>query len=163
MTGKIKSLVLLDNTVLSNFANIQRPALIRKALGDSAATVQEVIDELNVGVERGAIPDVDWSWLPIISMTDDERHAYRTLLKRLNEGEASCLIVASARGGRVLTDDRDARKIAMEMQISVSGTLGILVLLVDLGHISMQEADELLKLMIEKGYFSPIRSLVEIL
>ena len=53
MTGKVKSLVLLDNTVLSNFANIQRPTLIRRALGDSAATVQEVIDELNVGVERG--------------------------------------------------------------------------------------------------------------
>jgi len=163
MTGKEKGLVLLDNTVLSNFAIIQRPTLIKTALGDTAAAVKEVIDELRKGVEKGAIPDVDWSWLVIISMTRDEQATYRALLKRINKGEAACLAVASARGARVLTDDRDARKIAAEMQIPVSGTLGILVRLIDLGCLSVQDADALLAQMIAAGYFSPIRSLTEIL
>ena len=44
-------LVLLDNTVLSNFAHIQRPVLLKIALGDSAVTVQEVFEELMIGVE----------------------------------------------------------------------------------------------------------------
>ena len=72
MKARIEPLVLLDNAVLSNFANIQQPMLIKMALGDTVSTVQEVIDELMVGVEKGAIPDVNWAWLPILSMTHDE-------------------------------------------------------------------------------------------
>lgn len=163
MKARIEPLVLLDNTVLSNFANIQQPMLIKMALGDTVSTVQEVIDELKVGVEKGAIPDVNWAWLPILSMTHDEQATYRALLRRLNRGEAACLAVAFARGGRVLTDDRDARKIAVEMQIPISGTLGILVRLVDLGLLSVKEADQHLKKMIDTDYFSPVDSLTEIL
>jgi len=156
-------LVLLDNTVLSNFAHIQRHVLLKIALGESAVTVQEVIEELMIGVEKRVIPNVDWAWLPVISMNEEEKQAYQSLLQRLNKGEAACLAVAAVRGGRVLTDDRDARKIAAGMQIPISGTIGVLVRLIDLGELSVQEADALLAKMIAAGYFSPIRSLTEIL
>ncbi len=156
-------IVLIDNTVLSNFASVRRPDLVELALGEAAATVVEVLDELETGVSRKAIPRVDWSWLPVVSMREDERAVYQELLRKINKGEAACLAVAAARRGRVLTDDRDARKIAVEMQIPISGTLGVLVRLVDLGHLSAQNADELLASMIDQGYYSPVRSLSEIL
>ena len=160
---KNASIILLDNTVLSNFASIRRPELVKLAVGATAATVEEVLEELEAGVNSNAIPKVDWSWLPVVSMTEKERVTYQELLGKINKGEAACLAVAMAKGGRVLTDDRDARKIAIELQIPISGTLGVLVRLVDLGHLTTQDADDLLAAMIEQGYYSPIRSLTEIL
>ncbi len=157
------AIILLDNTVLSNFASIQRPDLVLLALGNSAATVEEVLDELEVGVNSKAIPQVNWSWLTTVAMTENERAVYQDLLRKINKGEAACLAVAAARGGRVMTDDRDARKIAVELQIPISGTIGILIRLVDLGRLTILDADEFLSEMIERGYFSPIRSLTEIL
>ncbi len=157
------AIILLDNTVLSNFASIQRPDLVLLALGDSAATVEEVLDDLEVGVNNKAIPPVNWSWLTTVAMTENERAVYQDLLRKINKGEAACLAVAAARGGRVMTDDRDARKIAVELQIPISGTIGILIRLVDLGRLTILDADEFLSEMIERGYFSPIRSLTEIL
>jgi len=161
--GKTSPIVLLDNTVLSNFSAVQRPDLVRLAVGASASIVQEVLDELKEGVRRNAIPQVDWSWLPVVSMTDEEQSVYGMLLERLNKGEAACLAVAMVREGRVFTDDRDARKIAVEMQIPVSGTLGVLIRLIDLRRLAVEDADHLLDDMIAKGYFAPIRSLTEIL
>lgn len=54
-------IVLLDNTVLSNFSNIERPDLVHLALGETAATVNEAFTEYMAGVQAGKIPDSDWS------------------------------------------------------------------------------------------------------
>jgi len=50
-----------------------------------------------------------------------------------------------------------------DMQIPVSGTLGLLVRLVDQGFLSLQEADDLLRRMIVAGYRSPVTRLAEIM
>jgi len=63
----------------------------------------------------------------------------------------------------VFTDDRDAREIAADMQIPVSGTLGLLVRLVDQGALSLQEADDPLRRMIASGYRSPVTQLADIM
>ena len=63
---------VVDNTLLSNFAHIQQPKLLATAF-DQPVTVPAVMDELEVGVQIARIPSVDWSWLPIIELTDDER------------------------------------------------------------------------------------------
>jgi hypothetical protein len=67
--GKTSPIVLLDNTVLSNFSAVQRPDLVRLAVGASASIVQEVLDELKEGVRRNAIPPVDWSKMLTICST----------------------------------------------------------------------------------------------
>ena len=41
---------------------------------------------------------------------------FQELLMRVNAGEAACLAVASQRNGRILTDDRDARKLAAQLK-----------------------------------------------
>jgi len=156
-------IALLDNTVLSNFSSIERPDLVQLALGGTAATVEEAYAELQAGIQLGKLPPCDWSWLPVLSLSDSERATYERLRERLNAGEAACLALATARECRVFTDDRDAREIAADTQIPISGTLGLLVRLVDQGFLSLQQADGLLRRMIAAGYRSPVTRLAEIM
>lgn len=154
-------LALLDNTVLSNFAIIHRTDLIRVAL-EEAATVPQVLDEFRAGVLNGRVPPADWSWLSVLSPTDEEQELFAKIALRLNDGEAACLAVAAQRGGQILTDDHDAREIAAKMRVSVSGTIGLLIRLIGTGVLEVPQADELLREMIAAGYRSPITSLTQI-
>ncbi|RME59079.1 MAG: DUF3368 domain-containing protein [Caldilineae bacterium] len=156
-------IALLDNTVLSNFAVVERSDLVQAALHEKCATLRQVLDEHQTGVQLGRLPSVDWSWLPILTLEDDELQLYKQLRTRLNAGEAACLSKA-ARGGYILfTDDRDARAVAAQMQIPVSGTLGLFMLLLDHSLLSLPEADNLLAQMVSAGYRSPVQSLEELL
>lgn len=156
-------IALLDNTVLSNFTLVERADLVRRALGDDAATTEAAWQELQIGVDIGRLPSQDWSWLPVLSLTEDETSLYRLFSRRLNAGEASCLAIAASRGCRVLTDDRDARELAAAWRIPVSGTLGLLLRLIDLEILSLAEGDDLLARMTSAGYRSPVDSLQELL
>lgn len=156
-------LALLDNTVLSNFAAVERPDLVRLALGEDAATSEAVWAELQTGMHIGKLPVQDWSWLPVLGLAEAETPLYDLLLDHLNPGEASCLAIAVARGCRVFTDDRDARELAARWRVPISGTLGLLIRLVDLKVLSLSEADVLLIGMITAGYRSPSTSLQELL
>jgi len=69
----------------------------------------------------------------------------------LGRGEASCIACAALRKLRIFTDDRDARRIALGLHVPVSGTLGVLLLLVDAGILSLNEADRCLSQMIDSG------------
>lgn len=154
---------LLDNTVMSNFAVVQQPELLRAAFGDAVATSQEAFDELQAGVEAGKLPALNWTWLPIWTLNATEIVRYRQICRRLNAGEAACLAMAVERGCRLLTDDRDARRLARHLQIPLSGTLGVLVRLMDLNHLGLAEADQLLRGMIAAGYRSPVTSLEDLI
>ncbi len=149
-------IALLDNTVLSNFALVGRPELLHLSLGNAAVTTQQVIDEFIAGVERGRLPETNWNWLSIVELVEEELSQYEQLLQRLNAGEASCLAIAVGRQGRILTDDRDARKLAAQLRVPVSGTLGVLLYLVEKRHLSLREANQLLLEMVSNGYRSPV-------
>ena len=155
-------IALLDNTVLSNFTLIERADLVQLALGENAATTQTVWDEFQTGIDLGRLPDQDWSWLPILTITEAEQPLYHLLTRRLNAGGAACLAIAAKRGYRVFTDDQDARELAAGRHIPVSGTLGLLILLVDLRIMSPATGDNLLIRMISAGYRSPVTSLQEL-
>ena len=152
---------VVDNTLLSNFAHIQRPELLEAAF-DQPVTVRAVMDELEVGVQTARIPTVDWSWLPIIELTDDERVMAERLNQTLGRGEAACIALAKSRQWIILTDDRDARRAAREAGLIVSGTLGALMNLVGEDALSLAEADEFLAIMIRSGYRCPVNSLSEL-
>jgi predicted nucleic acid-binding protein len=115
---------VVDNTLLSNFVHIQQPKLLAVAF-DQPATARAVMDELEVGVQITRVPSVDWSWLPIIELTDDERALAERLHQTLGRGEAACIALAKSRQWLVLTDDRDARRAAREAGLIISGTLGL--------------------------------------
>ncbi len=156
-------LALLDNTVLSNFTSIEHSQFIQQILGQDAATTTLVWDELQTGMRCGKLPRQDWEWLPILALQDTEKELFTFFSQRLNKGEASCLAIAATRQGRVFTDDRDARAIAIEWHIPISGTLGLLLRLIDTHSISLEEGDRLLKKMLIAGYRSPVETLKELL
>ena len=156
-------LILLDNTVLSNFALVGRPDLIQNATGTDAATTEAVWEEYQAGVRIGRLPVHDWSWLPNLPLDAADMPLYNFFTQRLNAGEASCLAIAARPGARVFTDDRDAREIAVSRAIPVSGTLGLLVRLIDLHILALNDADALLANMIAAGYRSPVMSLQQLM
>jgi predicted nucleic acid-binding protein len=155
-------IALLDNTVMSNFALVERPDLLRTAFGGTLATPQQAFNELVAGVRRGKLPDLDWSWLSVWALEAAETPHYRQFLRRLNAGEAACLAMAIHREGRLVTDDRDARELAHRLRIPLSGTLGVLVRLVDVGALQVEQADALLSRMMVAGYYWPVVSLEEL-
>lgn len=106
-------IVLLNNTVLSNFSAIGRPDLVRLAFpSETIATVRAVLAEHERGIQSQRFPPADWAWLTIIIPTATEEREAQALRDHLGQGEADCLAVAKARKTRFATDDRDARRTA---------------------------------------------------
>lgn len=154
---------LLDNTVLSNFTVIRRPDLSRIAFGEALATPQQAFDELQTGIRLGKLAVVDWQWLPVWTLEETEIPHYQQFRQWLNAGEAACLAMALERNCRILTDDRDAREFARRLRIPLSGTLGVLVRLIDIKRLTVDQGDQLLQEMLVAGYRSPVTSLRDIL
>jgi predicted nucleic acid-binding protein len=154
--------VFLDNTVLSNFSSIRRPDLIRAAFVEQVGTTEQAFQEMLDGITVGKIPACDWDWLARVSITPGERMQFETFHEHLGEGEASCLAMAKARGYKLATDDKDARRLARQLGISLTGTIGILAILVKQGQIGLDEGDRFLQEMVAAGYRSPLMTLKEV-
>ena len=159
-----KEAVVADNTVLSNFALIKREDILDKLFENTLFTTEEVIDELKRGEKRNVLPKRDWQWIKVLKMeSSQEEFLFRLLAESLGKGESSCLSIAISRDLKVLTDDRDARRLAQRRGVPVSGTIGVLVEAVREGLLSVEEANTMLSDMIEKGYFSPFETLDELI
>jgi predicted nucleic acid-binding protein len=152
---------ITDTTVLSNFAQVRQPGLL-KLLFSPLAAPASVLEELDHGVRSGLVPRSDWSWLDVVSPDSGEIAHAAELLLDLERGESDCIAVAKARGWSLLTDDRAARKLAARLGLEISGTLGCLDLLVLEGHLDCARADALLAEMVTHGYRSPVRSLLDL-
>lgn len=98
-----------------------------------------------------------------ISLTAKEQEQFILLLRILGEGEASCLAAALSHHGIVVTDDRAARNSCKELQIPVTGTLGIMKAACLDGSLDKQKADQMLHQMILQGFYSPINKISDIL
>jgi predicted nucleic acid-binding protein len=152
MSGRI----LLDNTVLVNFASVERPDLILDGAFDPVCTTPAVIAEYEAGAAAGRVPEDIWTSLPRVECTAEEDEFVRTLSDRLGAGERTCLAVAHHRNGLFASDDADARAAAHQHSIPVTGTLGILAASVQQGSLPRTQANTLLTEMIDAGYRSPL-------
>lgn len=152
-------LLVLDNTVMSNFALVGRVDWLRRVWPGMLVTSSEAWDELQVGIRLGRILETEWSWLAVLMLTEAEREIRDELVPPLDEGEAACLTLAQSRGYGFLTDDRVARREARRLGVPLSGTMGVLKSLVHEGHVSLDEADMALQQMIAVGYRAPLQSL----
>lgn len=155
-------LVVADTTVWSNFAHAGRPQWVQTAFA-GVASPRAVLAEITEGHRLGYLAGFDWSFVAELGLTAEEAGRAEQLEASLGLGEAACIAVAEARGVLLLTDDRAARRVARSLALQVSGTLGVLVRLVDSAELSMSEADDLLDRMIRAGYRSPVRSLDDLL
>jgi predicted nucleic acid-binding protein len=150
--------VLLDNTVLSNFAVVEATDLVLGLWGQACAITTDVWAEYQKGVEQGLVP-IQWQHVRQIELTAEEQNWLTNLPPRLGAGESSSLAVAYHRQGLLATDDRDARQAAVQWGVPTSGTLGILIAQVKRGHINLPEGNQLLGRMIQQGYRSPVEDL----
>ncbi len=150
---------VVDTTVLSNFAHAQRPDLLHLLFGSTIITTPTVMAELRVGEDRKLVPTCDWEWLQVHQLPSDEVELAAQLRQQLDAGETECLAVALARNLTFLSDDFAARRMAWQRGVKVSGTLGVLLLLVQDGHLTLADADDLLRTFVAHGYRSPVKSL----
>ncbi|MCB9432781.1 MAG: DUF3368 domain-containing protein [Ardenticatenaceae bacterium] len=156
-------IALLDNTVLSNFALVKRLPLLVQVFGKHLATTPYVVQEYEDGVRRGRVPPISFDWIAVLPLTRDELTQMTHLQQQVDAGEASCLAVALGRQGIVLSDDRNARQVAGQIGVAISGTLGVLVRLIKVGVLSLEEANRLLAQMIVYGYRSPVETLEQLI
>lgn len=155
--------VFLDATVLSNFASSDAVGFLETIL-DSPVVVPAVRDE----IERGQ--NLGHEYLtPAVDAFDDElpvgdRPAEDAAIrKRLDAGEAAALRGALEREGTLATDDLAARRLADELSVPVTGSIGLLVLGIERDQIDQETADGWLDVWrTERGYFAPVESVSEI-
>ena len=152
-------MILLDNTVLSNFAVIQQPECLWQAFAEGVGTSKQVFQEMERGVQLGRLPKCDWSWLHRFQLTDAENNQFYHLNDHLGKGEAACLSIAFHRKFKIATDDKDARRWAMRLLIPFTGTLGILAALVRQKQMTLDVSNDALQEMIAVGYHSPVTHL----
>ena len=160
---------LVDTTVLSNFAAVGRLELLKQLQGHlylPNEVYEEVLNGLEegygfyTGIEDQISPIAEDGWMELVSMvTEEEIRLFQSLPRRLHHGEAACLAIARQRNWAFLTDDKLARKMARDLGIVVSSTLGVLVQAVKREILMAEEGDTLLRAMIARGYRSPHSSL----
>lgn len=160
MTDAPRNATVLNTTVLSNFAHVDHVELLLEL--PRLVTVDAVQTELDEGSEthrylEGAL-DVLEDEIPVITPCSPAQKLEEQLLETLDSGEAQALAVAEAAEGMVVTDDGDARAIANERRIGLTGSIGLLVRFVENDRITVDTADAYLKRWIdEAGFRSPAR------
>lgn len=165
--------VITNTTVLSNFAAIGQLNLLRQLYGVVYIPI-EVYEEMQAGLEEGyrfyagidqlVYPFARRGWIRLTSVTgEQELRLLGELPRRLHRGEAACLAIAQHRGWLLLTDDLAARKEATRRGIRKSGSVGCLVLAVERGLCTLEQANLWLKDMIRHNYRSPVTDLTPLL
>lgn len=96
-------------------------------------------------------------WLRVLTPESTTEHRLRAEFDDLlDPGEASCLTLATSRQLTFVTDDLAARRLAAARNVSLTGTLGILLTLVRSDSLPLTEANEILTTMIQRRYRSPV-------
>ena len=137
---------------------------------DTSCITDFVSAEILKGIRAGhgglaAIPEaVKAGWLLEVSLTSrEEKTLFESLSISLGLGEASSLAVAARRGFRFASDDQAARREAGRLDVRLTGTIGILAKAVRLHLCDVKAADRYLSIMIDHGFYAPVRSIREVL
>jgi predicted nucleic acid-binding protein len=80
----------------------------------------------------------------------------------LGKGEGTCLAVAYNRKAILATDDQKARRIGLQWEVDITGTLGFLLFDIRIEHVELTTANTLLHQMVVTGYHSPVDDLNKI-
>lgn len=145
-------LVLLDNTVLTNFALVNRPDLVLDLWDTNSATTPEVMTEYQAGVTSRGFPGDIWNSLLQLTPNSVERDFAELLSPKLGSGERACLVIAVHRNGMLACDDAEARREARRFGLNVRQ-----------GRLTLSEANAMLEEMIALGYRSPVPTLNDLL
>ncbi len=151
--------LLLDNTILSNFGQVRRPDVLFDLWGAIMYTTRPVMDEYQNGVISRSLAVHAWENVSILEPTPAEVAFAAELPGDLGDGECSCLAIAIPRKGWIATDDMKARLVAKKYGIGLTGTIGAFQEALKHQVLDVREANRLLKKMIAAGYRSPVNDL----
>ncbi|MCS6918615.1 MAG: hypothetical protein NZM28_02465 [Fimbriimonadales bacterium] len=160
MAEEIPKLVL-DTTVLSNFLQIAQSDFLSQ-LPFQMLTVPPVMAEVRQGFDTGKVPIASLEWLAVLELSEMEQQTFERYNLILGAGEAAALAVCASRRLRLATDDYEARQLAVQLRIPLTGTIGLLAVGVRTGIIVSETAEQWLQQMIQRGYHSPVKSLAEL-
>ena len=152
-------LVLLDTTVLTNFARVELASAPLRLWGDQVYTTAEALAEYHAGAQTAGLPRLAWKELRILESTSEEQALALTMSSRLGKGERACIAIAYMRGAIFATDDGFARRVARDYAIQITGTVGILKSCIQHRLLSQSQGQKALDEMIASGYHSPIQNL----
>lgn len=162
--------VIFDSCVISNFALTDTLWILKRLYEGRAYITDFVSVELIRGIHSGneklkavtfALQD---GWLKeTVLEGKEEKLLFEKLALSLGAGEASCIAVAKRRGYVFASDDMTARNEAAILEVSLTGTIGILYKAFKRKIINLNKGNEILKEMIKRGFYSPIKSLEEIM
>jgi len=155
--------VLLDNTALTNFALVGRPDLVLDLWGPDCATTMAVMAEYRAGIASRGLSADSWNDLTQLTLQPVEQAFADQLPPQLGIGERSCIAIVVHRQGLFVCDDAQARREAQRHSVTVTGTIGILVLNMRQGILTPREGNVLLADMIAQGYRSPVTTLNDLL
>lgn len=162
-----KKPLFFDTVVLSNFAFVDNGiAFLQKRYQKRGHITLQVLEELAKASFSGItrLETIEKQLLfTQTQLAQSEQSIYLSLLRNLGDGEASCIACSLQREGIVVTDDRMARAICKERSIPVTGTLGILKAAYLDGLLPIEEADAILKTMIDFGFYSPVQRISDTL
>jgi len=170
MTDGLDSLVVLDATVLSNFASTDAVDWLLDLL-DEPVVVPAVRSELERGRDYGhgfldaAIESIGADLTLLDPVAGDTGSAINPPLRdQLDAGEAESLLAAIAREGTLATDDLAARRLAAEHEVPVTGSVGLLVAGIRHGTLDEATADRWLeRWQARRGYYAPVDRIEEAL
>jgi predicted nucleic acid-binding protein len=159
---------IFDTVTLSNFLLSDSTFTLEIRYPKRGLITSEIYDELSAGM--GEYPKlkhidrlVDDEIFKQVSLSIQEHKHFRELIIHLGKGEASCIAYAKERNVIVVTDDRSARRQCSQMKIPVTGTIGILKASVLDGQLELDQADTILAKMTHAGFYSPLRSIADII
>lgn len=172
MTAMDPRRIFFDATVLSNFAITDSvPILID--LFSAPCTTETVQNELEQGYSEGydhlsnaldylsSFSEATNAEISVVGTLDESLHD-SGLLTRLDRGEATIVYHGKIHGWTIATDDLDARAVASEYDVPVTGSIGIIAEAVIDDVITVSTADEYLDEWRAWGYYSPVDSVSEL-
>ncbi len=159
---------IFDTVTLSNFLLSDSTFILEIRYSRRGLITCEIYDELSAGmVEYPKLKHIDQlvdnEIFKQVSLSRKEHRHFRELIVHLGKGEASCIAYAKERDVIVVTDDRCARRQCSHLKIPVTGTIGILKASVLDGHLKLDQADTSLSKMTDAGFYSPLRSIADII
>ena len=117
---------------------------------DSGRDVRaEGVEQIEAAVEDG--------WLGVESLTPEEESLMKRMHRRsgLDGGEPESLALASARGLRLIVDDKEVRQAAKAAGVDHLGTIGALLQAHLRGHVDLQELETAIRDAIRTLWISP--------
>lgn len=155
--------IIFDTNVLSNFALSGQLSLLQAIYPHSARCSGHVAAEVQSGFHagHGGLHQLSEllldGWPPEEHCSSfEERRLFALLSVSLGKGESSCIALAACRGYVFACDDRLARREAERLNVSLTGTIGILIKAVMVGMIGFPKANTVLQKMIQSGFYSPV-------